>query len=198
MKYLNLLLLPFLVSVILSDALAADKIKVMKFKGKIKIDERDIVREGQEFVTGSKIEVLDEQSFVQLVFPDDSIVLMKKGVGKFRNDQRSLILDLFEGSLFTYVRNKEAKTKLTVKTPVASLGVRGTKYFISHSKNESYLCVCDGVVEAKNLTTGTKLLVEKNKDLYLAKKRDEPVTEANSMMMDMAKQGFTEMGFPVE
>lgn len=170
----------------------------MRHFGKVVIDGKTILRQGQEFPSGSKIEVLDDKSFVQLEFPDGSIVLMKKGVSNFRSNQRSMILNLIEGTLFSYVRNKQAKNKLIIKTPVASFGVRGTKYFVTHTKKQSYLCVCEGSVEAKNLTTGTKQIVEKGKDLNLDKNKDQAITIAQDDMMDMAKAGFVDMGFPVE
>ena len=62
---------------------------------------------------------------------------------------------------------------------------------------EDYLCVCEGTVEAEK--NGEKISVFAGEDIHINKTGGElKKLKASKMMLDMAKQTFLEMGYPVK
>ncbi len=145
---------------------------------------------------GDKVEVKGKKSFVQVKLSDGSLILQKEGLLNYKilKPKKSLI-HFLKGNLFIF-KNPESKNKLNVLTKKVSLAVRGTKFFVSEQEDDSYLCVCEGVVAARN-KFGI-LDVTAGEDLHARTRQSLEKTQANEQMMNMAKEGFDFMGVPVK
>lgn len=144
---------------------------------------------------GDKLKAVGKKSFIQFKTIYGSVILLKDGELNLINLQKkSSLVDLVKGEFFHYMKEKTDRS-FTVKTKSAVLGVRGTKYYISERDDESYLCVCEGRVEA--IRDDEKELISKDEDLHI--KAGEPLKKlkANKMMIKMTASGFEEMGYPV-
>lgn len=104
-------------------------------------------------------------------------------------------LSLLKGAVFSYV-NKKAKKEFVIKSQNVSMAVRGTKFVVTSSPGDTYLCVCEGVVEIKN-NTG-KLNVKAKEDIHATSKSQLKIASASDMMWSMAKEGFDLMKEPVK
>lgn len=123
--------------------------------------------------------------------PSDSL----KGAEKSESAQ------LFFGQLFLALKKIKdtGKRSFKVKTATATMGVRGTKFFVEANPDKTYLCVCEGKVEARHIDGNMKsAMVAAGDDLDIRKDGDKLIVKkAAAMMIDLSKNVFLEMGVPV-
>ena len=108
------------------------------------------------------------------------------------------IFQLIKGTVYSYFKSNKQKQNInnTIKTKLASFGVRGTKFFIQ-SKTKDYLCVCKGEVEVVN-NFGAKQTLKANEDIYITKSINKlKKLKASQMMIDLGEKIFRDMGHPV-
>ena len=181
----------FVLTILLSFNAFAESALLSKLKGEVKIN-GVVAKEGQKVQTGEEISALGKTSSVQLTYEDGSRSLLRNGKMKIAGDSsdKETIIELAQGILFAS-KNKSQKS-FSVKTKSASMGVRGTKFYVEEKADETYLCVCEGSVEIKNAISSQ--LVNKNEDAHVKENTEFKKTPANDMMMTMAKEGFIEMG----
>lgn len=190
-KFLQtLLVLPLFFSL----SIHAGEVKVLKVKGEAYSNSNPIT-EGASLEEGAEVVVKGKNSFVHLRFEDGSMMLQKEGkaILKIAKPKKTLI-NLIKGKIFVF-KNPKEKSKLNVKTKRAAMAVRGTKFYVEEGK-ETYLCVCEGKVAARN-KKGT-VDVTAGEDLFAASYESLEKKKAKSMMMEMASEGFTLMGIPVK
>ncbi len=174
-------------------SLHTSAIEVIKMQGKALVDNKELAV-GAILKQGDTVEVIGKKSFIQLRFDDGSQVLQKEGsltLKKIKKGQT--LLSLLKGIIFVF-KNPEADSKLNVKTKQAVMAVRGTKFYVEQT-DKTYLCVCEGVVAARN-KDGT-VDVKANEDLYARDFKSLEKKDANKMMLQMAYEGFELMGLPV-
>ena len=184
---------------ILSFQLLALDFKVIKLRGEVtynnkKLSVGDVIEQGAEVNSSSK------GSFVQFQSSDGSVFLLKSGIVKLdrnKNTQDSY-LTLIKGKLFHALDKKQTKENVKIKTKQAVFGIRGTKYFIEVKEDKSYLCVCEGIVRAKDIRTLENFDIKANEDLYLYTSKDPEKKKANKMMMEMGEKEFASMGYPLK
>jgi len=150
------------------------------------LDAGDGVFVGDKIVTG-------EDGFVQLLMVDDarldlrcySIMVIEKY--DLQSTRRSSILNLMQGSLrkVTGDIGKSTNDVYELKTPVASVGVRGTEYALRvfqskgcdgsvNTEDEGlYIKVIEGLVDVHN--KAAKTAVAKNDTLYIPQPDTAPV-----------------------
>jgi ferric-dicitrate binding protein FerR (iron transport regulator) len=168
-------------------------IEVIKLQGKALVDNKELAI-GATLKQGVTVTVVGEKSFIQLRFEDGSMVLQKEGsltLKKIKKGQT--LLSLIKGIIFVY-KNPDADSKLNVKTKQTVMAVRGTKFYVEQT-DKTYLCVCEGVVAARNKEGTIDVLA--NEDLYAKDFKSLEKKEANKMMLKMAYEGFELMGVPV-
>jgi hypothetical protein len=179
-------------TLIMSPSLFAALGTVQKIHGKVLIDGKEAKVE-QKIEAKSRVEAQDKKSFVMISFFNGSRILLRNGVINFEGSQgKESVIELASGELFSYVRENLSLSQ-KVKTKNAVMGVRGTKFYVKESPEESYLCVCEGKVEIKN--SKSTAMVSKNEDVHAKKDEAFNKSGANKMMMDMAWDGFAQMGF---
>ena len=87
---------------------------------------------------------------------------------------------LNKGSAFINVLKskltKDAKPKFNLKTKTVSMGVRGTSFFASYGKQQKkkvrkdvWMCVNEGLVEVKNISSGQKVNVKAGEGIKVDK-----------------------------
>lgn len=184
-----------LLFLLLSNTSFAFEAIVTQVRGEVYIDSVKASK-GDKLVEGQMIEARDKKSFFVMEYTDGTKIMMKDAkirVGIVSVDKNEI--ELSNGTLYAKVKPLNDKKmrkfdKLVIKTRTASMGVRGTKFFITEEKDSSYLCVCEGVVEARSLS-GKSLLVNKNEDLKIFNIVDElNKTNASKQMIEMGDQVF--------
>jgi hypothetical protein len=81
---------------------------------------------------------------------------------------------LYKGSSFFNVLKDKvvSKTKFKVITKTASLGVRGTEFFVSYGKDKSkkdvWMCVNEGLVSVKPKNSNTEKLVKEGEGVHIS------------------------------
>lgn len=165
---------------------------VQKIHGQVFINGKE-AKIDQTVEAKSLVEAKDKKSFVIISFFNGSRFLLRNGVVNLEGTSgRDSVIDLVSGEIFSYVREGQGFSQ-KVKTKKAVMGVRGTKFYVKETPEESYLCVCDGKVEIKN--SKSSALVSKNEDVHAKIDTVFQKSPANQMMQEMAWDGFKEMGF---
>lgn len=168
---------------------------VSRFAGEVTVNGKT-VNKFKMLKVGDHLIAKGKKSFIQFKTIYGSVILLKNGELKLTDLQKkSSKLELLKGEFFHYMKEK-SKRSFTVKTRSTVMGVRGTKYYISERDEESYLCVCEGVVEA--IRGDESELISKNEDLHVKDGVALKKLKANKMMIEMTASGFEEMGYPVK
>lgn len=134
MKNLKFIILTFLVGV---QVFAMDSIgRVVKLHGdvsKVKDGESVSLKKGDHLFVGSKI-ISGPRSFVKIFMKDDTIFQLgpnsEFALEKFEfktKSERTAVYNLAKGKLRSLFTVKAPKRTLKIKTPTASMGVRGTE-----------------------------------------------------------------------
>ena len=147
---------------------------------------------GMELHIGDTISARGKGVSAEIVFEDKSRMLLRNGELKIQKPTapKQTLVQLVHGVLFS---SKEKSEKdLKVQTRFASMGVRGTKFYVEQQTEETYLCVCEGAVEIANGVSSA--VVNKNEDARVSMGKRFTKSNANQMMIDMALDGFKEMG----
>lgn len=192
MKKINLFILTFLL--VSLSPLFAQEAKVVRLKGQAFVDGK-AVKENDLIPQGKEVQVKGKGSFIQVKLSDGSLMLQKTGTLKFKIlEKEKTLISLLKGQIFVF-KNPKEKSKLNVKTKRVSMAVRGTKFFVEET-DETYLCVCEGKVAARNKKGSVD--VGAGEDLHAKTLQSLEKTSAKKMMMDMASSGFDLMGVPVK
>lgn len=185
----------FLLLLVLSNMSFAFEAIVTQVRGEVYVDTVKALK-GAKLVKDQIIEARDRKSYFVIEYTDGTKIMIKDAkirVGIVSTDKNEI--ELLNGSLYAKVKPINDKKlrkfdKLVIKTRTASMGVRGTRFFITEEKESSYLCVCEGVVEARTLS-GKSLLVNKNEDLKIFNVDDElNKTNASEQMIEMGDKIF--------
>jgi len=186
----------FLFLLLVTTNLFAKEAKIVRLKGEVTVSGK-VVKLGDNIKEGAEVVASGKSSFVQLKFADGSMILLKDGVLKIERPQskNSNSIKFMKGVMFVF-KNNQSKNKFTVKTKNAAMGVRGTKFYVMESDQDSYLCVCHGTVEVTN--TKGSININKKEDIHVTQNGLLKKTVANKMMWMVATQGFKEMGIPVK
>lgn len=162
-----------------------------KIKGTVTINGKK-AQENAFVYSGDTIEAQGKTSLVQIFFNDGSRSLLRNGKMTITEDQKNhtTVLNLAKGLLFS--SKEKSRNNLRVKTSNAVMGIRGTKFYVEETDKDTYLCVCEGEVEIKNDKSVAR--VSQNQDVHASKGQAFSKSQANQMMIDMARSGFVEMG----
>jgi hypothetical protein len=135
-------------------------------------------------------------SFVRIIFNNGDKLGVSDGkiiIEEFNKKQS--VFSLIRGRIFNYAK-PGLKRKLKIKSRNVALGVRGTKYMVDESKKETYVCVCEGEVEATK--GGRTSSIKAGYDLHvLPGKPINQSVEASKMIIKMVSDGFILLGEPV-
>lgn len=168
---------------------------IKNIKGTVTINSVRVDKE-KKVGTGDQIAASGKGSSVQIFFDDGSRSMLRNGRLSISEDipQEKTLLTLAKGILFT--SKAKSKSNLQVKTKNTVMGIRGTKFYVEESTEDTYLCVCEGIVEIKNDRATT--LVEKNEDVHSNENPTLKKSPASDDMLKMAWDGFNEMGIKRE
>lgn len=162
--------------------------------GKVKVNEQ-AAELGQVLHQGAIVSAGPE-SYLDIVSDVGDKVRLKAGSLKIESVKKeSSMFDLLSGVLFTYIR-PDQDHKFEVRSKTAVMGVRGTKFFIAREPHHTYLCVCEGLVEASK--GSMSYLVKPKQDLFAYD--SEPLLkphQASKQMYDLATKEFASMGLPL-
>lgn len=192
---MKLFLLIFIPCFIFCSAQAfAYDAKIVLLRGKVLVNGK-ATTEKMKLFYGDRVESVGKKSFAQILFKSSSKLMVKNGAIVLEKLKSSgTLIKLIRGTIFSFV-NKKAKKDFIVKTGSASLGVRGTKFLAMYENKETYLCVCEGSVRISNKTG--KIDVLKNQDIHVSENSTLKTSKINEAMFNMSRDGFGEMGMPL-
>ena len=168
---------------------------IVKIHGSAFIN-NEAVSEGAEVAQGMEIKIPKKGDYIILKFPNGHRVRFTEAMVRVEElTEKRTFFNLIKGQVHTLVKKLTQDEKFVVKTRYASFAVRGTKFGISldeNNKENAYLCVCEGVVNA----TQGKLSVDvaKDEDIWVglnAKKLT--VKKSAAAMQTMTSQIIDEM-----
>lgn len=190
------MLLKTLVVSLFSVVAFASIAKIERIKGKVFLNNK-VAQIGARVVEGDILEAKGKKSLFIIRYDNGSKYMLRNGRLKVEKlEAKKSRLYLISGKLVTSVKKDTyEKDGFEVKTRTATMGVRGTKFWISETKEDSYLCVCEGIVSAKNMSS--EVLVKRNEDIHIKQSNKLKVQKANTQMMTMAIEDFEIMGEPV-
>ena len=180
----------FLALLLLTTQAFAGKATITKVIGVVTSEGKELAK-GSVIEEGHEITVVGPKSLVQINFDDHSRALLKAGTYKIEKAQgkEDNVLLVVTGILFSH--KAKGKSNLEIRTANAVMGVRGTKFYVEASPDETYLCVCEGAVGIGNSKENT--IVKKGFDSRVKKGSGVKATPANQNMLDMASAGFKDM-----
>lgn len=184
-----------LISFLFCHALFAMQGMVVRSKGTVLLDGRPIIP-NQVVKIGQVLEAVGEKSYCQVSFRGGTSFLVRNGRVRLEEDSsKASVISLLQGTLFNAV-NKNSKKEFRIVTDKASMAVRGTKFYVENTLEQTYLCVCEGEVE---FFAGSEnsLPVKRGEDIWYKKGATVQVTPVKSDMWKMAKEGFSLMGIDI-
>jgi ferric-dicitrate binding protein FerR (iron transport regulator) len=189
----NLLLLSIFLTG--SLAMAADETTALKWNGNVTIDGKVMKSQGEKIKQGATVEAKGEYSFIDMRLGDGSLVRLSNGkVVTTSLAPKKSILTLISGKLYNYIQ-KAAGQSYAVRTKSAVMGVRGTKFMVSEDDKKTYVCVCEGAVEAKKTDKSENVLIKEYEDLDVLKDKSlNKPKKAAQTMVDTVKSVFQDMG----
>ncbi len=168
---------------------------VGKIAGKVTVADREL-KVGDSLKADDEITVGKDDAYIDLKFSEGHQVRLKDGaklkLGALKNGMR--IISLSKGKAFVrFVKGPDAKG-LEVKTKAIVAGIRGTKFAAAiDDDGGTYLCVCEGAVEARGVKGGPAKTVKAGQDLWakLGKPLGNPVDSPD--MASMTEKEFASM-----
>ena len=171
---------------------------VKKIRGVAKVNNKEL-KEGDRIEIGSIINARGKGNFIDIeIKPNHGAVRIVNGEFELKKiSNTTSIYNLLFGKAFSYF-NKTDKSNIQINTKQASFSVRGTKFLAEQLEDDrSFLCVCDGVVEAKN-SSGKSANVKAGEEVFITKNDPKFVDEINMRDMTKLKSIFKDMGYPVK
>lgn len=165
--------------------------KISKIHGEVLVNNQPGKIE-QVLNVGDVLVAKTKKSFFVVEYQNGTRFMLKHGVLKIVSlSDLNDTVELKKGTIFSRVKKSiTGNINFSVKTAKASMGVRGTEFFILEDEKESYLCVCDGSVEVrKNL--GGAVLVEKGEDIHVVDGKELLKLPASKQMMSMGNEIFS-------
>ncbi len=168
---------------------------IEKIKGNVLLDGQ-AAQKGALLRKGQVLKAIGPKSFFIVKYKNGSKFMVKDGILEIvRFSKRTSEINLIKGFLYSHVIKKNNQ-EFKIHTKSTVMGVRGTKFGIQESDDESYLCVCEGTVEVENKTG--KILVTRNQDIHATKLSKLEITNANAQMWKMAVEGIEVLGTKVK
>ncbi len=133
-----------------------------------------------KIIKGSKLEVgsrihVGESGLVVIRGSDGSVVKLDENssleitkMAKTPQSNEETMYSIVKGSgFFNFPKNLDKKT--TVRTKTASMGVRGTEFFVAHGKSSDvWMCVNEGLVAVTSSEVKKPVLVKAGEGIKLA------------------------------
>ncbi len=192
----------FLILFTLSLPILAKDFSVQRFNGDVFVNTIKVTNENLNKIDlkiGDTIEARDKKSFIQIKSHRGSTFLIRNGsmtLNKY--NKKVTVISLLKGKFFHFLDTKKNKRSFIIKSKTASLGVRGTKYMVEASDDNTYLCVCEGKVAIKSNLSKKLYMTKAGEDIdILNTMADFKVREATDMMIDMTAKEFSDMGIPL-
>ena len=152
------------------------EIKILRLSGKAHLGLTEL-KAGDSIKTEGLLKLSEEKnSEIDLMYPQGHKIRLKAGsqiqiASESKNYATNLKL-ITGRALLHFQKTPDAKSfKIITKTAVA--GVRGTKFSIEEKDGDTYLCVCEGVVELES----NKLIRRVNEGQDLWARKSNPLGE---------------------
>lgn len=154
---------------------------------------KEKIKVGAEIAEGMEVSIPKKGDYIEVKFQNGHLVRFVGAKVKVEKlNPKNTLFSLLKGKIFSAIKPLTQNETYEIKTKQASFGVRGTQFMIEEDKKQSYLCVCEGVVNAK--TAKGSVDVKKDEDVTIAPKRELKATLAAQSMVDMTKAVFKDMG----
>ena len=177
------------------SVIAQDHAIVKKINGIVTSSGRNLSI-GDRVKIGELVDASGKGSFVDLEIPGEGKMRLVGGVMRVKKVEKTeSIYELIKGKIFTYLKpDKKTEKRLRIYTSEGSFAVRGTKFVVVKEKDyRSFLCVCEGSVEAKN-NFGANGIVHENQEVEFSGVDRDIRSKINSRDMKKLRAMFKKMG----
>ena len=134
--------------------------------GRVVLKRRSVILEKDEIQVGNDGRAQFRMSDSALIsLQENSVLQIKKYQFKTGNKNNSALLELLQGGLRTITGaiGKDNKKAYELRTPLATIGIRGTDYEVEIVTNGMYVAVWDGIIRIKSrIKNGCDLLLGKS------------------------------------
>ena len=134
--------------------------------GRVTLKRRSIIYEKDEIRVGNDGRAQFRMSDTALIsLQENSVLQIKKYQFKAGRNDNSALLELLQGGLRTITGaiGKNNKKAYELRTPLATIGIRGTDYEVEIVTNGMYVAVWDGIIRIKSrIKNGCDLLLGKS------------------------------------
>ena len=145
--------------------LAKGEVKSVRATGNVILKRRSLIFEKDEIRVGEEGRAQFRMSDTAIIsLQENSILQIKKYQYKEGSSANSALLELLQGGLRTITGaiGKNNKKAYELRTPLATIGIRGTDYEVEIVTNGMYVAVWDGVIRIKSrIKNGCDLLLGK-------------------------------------
>ena len=153
------------------------------------------VRQGDQIVTEE-----NDQSYVDVQFSTGHVVRLKNGKLRLDDTSKRFTLLVEKGKLFSHIGKLPAAHSFKIITPMAVAGVRGTKFMLEASQEETYLCVCEEEVWARRKgasgrLVGRTIYVKAGQDVHIKPTGKMGHPKESPTMVQQTWEEFKDMGF---
>lgn len=145
--------------------LAKGEVKSVRASGNVVLKRRSLIFEKDEIRVGDDARAQFRMSDTAIIsLQENSVLQIKKYQYKEGSNDNSALLELLQGGLRTITGaiGKDNKKAYELRTPLATIGIRGTDYEVEIVTNGMYVAVWDGVIRIKSrIKNGCDLLLGK-------------------------------------
>jgi len=146
--------------------LAKGKVTSDRVNGRVNLKRRSLIFEKDEIRVGDESRAQFRMSDTAIIsLQENSILQIKKYKFKDGAKDKSALLELLQGGLRTITGaiGKDNKKAYELRTPLATIGIRGTDYEVEIVTNGMYVAVWDGIIRIKSrIKNGCDLLLGKS------------------------------------
>lgn len=175
------------------------QLKIFDIRGKAIVGGDKAVR-GTEIKQNQSINTtLGDTSYIDIELEGNKKIRWQNAQGSFESFRDSLEISLDRGELF-YGSDTQAEDNLQINTTNAIAGIRGTKFYIKATSEQTYICVCAGEVYAYkpgffNWLFGDEIIIEKDYDAHIFRDKKLPEPKYSPQMIDWTWKRLEQMGF---
>jgi len=170
--------------------------EVKKIRGVAYVEGKEL-KIGDRVGAGKIISAKGKGNFIDIKLSNGAAMRIVGGefrVSKVSN--RMSVYEILMGKVFSYFK-KTSNSQHIIKTKQAAFAVRGTRFLAEQQEDKSFLCVCEGSVQASN-DTGKSVIVNAGSEVYISKDDKDFVNNVAIRDMSKLKGVFSDMGYPVE
>lgn len=161
------------------------------------------VEEDETITSGDVITTpMDDSGYVDVMLSENHKVRFENPDVQFDSLDETVQINMKGGLLFSASGDEVERGDFRIKTRQGIAGIRGTKFFLKSTPEETYICVCEGTVwfQREGVLSdilGSELNVPEGYDAHIYTDRDLPDPQRSPQMVERTWKVFETMGYEI-